>query len=70
MNSFVYEINLWDLEYDDYPVMKLIKNADIDKYFFLLISINIWDMILHLIDVALFQCLVDLAEILQDLVLI
>ena len=23
-----------DLEYDDYPVLKLIKNADIDKYFF------------------------------------
>ena len=41
MNIFiVYEINLWDRGYDDYPTLekfffcsvKLVKNADNDKY--------------------------------------
>ena len=52
----VYEINLWDRVYDDYPTqenflfgaVKLVKNADI-------VSTNILDMVLDLTDVERFQ---------------
>ena len=54
----VFEINLWNRGYDDYPALKytlfgavkLVKNADT-----VLINASILDMLLDFIDVKLFQ---------------